>query len=235
MSITTVLFDLDGTLLPMDQDKFVQAYFGKLAQKLAPHGYDPKKLVAAIWKGTAAMVANDGKKTNEEVFWDKFCQIFGKKAREDEPIFQKFYEEVFIIAKTACGYNQRAAEAVALVKEKGLRVALATNPIFPAVATLSRIGWAGLKPDDFELYTTYENSCQSKPNLAYYKDILNQLGVDPDECVMVGNDVGEDMVASQLGMKVFLLTDDLINKAEEDISKYPNGGYDQLIDFIKSL
>ena len=40
--IKTVLFDLDGTLLPMDQDNFVKAYFKNLAIKLAPHGYDPQ-------------------------------------------------------------------------------------------------------------------------------------------------------------------------------------------------
>ena len=34
--ITTVLFDLDGTLLPMDQDRFVQSYIGRMAKKLAP-------------------------------------------------------------------------------------------------------------------------------------------------------------------------------------------------------
>ena len=50
MKLTTVLFDLDGTLLPMDQDEFVKTYFGLLAKKLAPHGYDPKKLVDGIWQ-----------------------------------------------------------------------------------------------------------------------------------------------------------------------------------------
>ena len=55
MSTKAVLFDLDGTLLPMDQDSFVKFYFGGLAKKLAPHGYDPQALIAAIWTGTKAM------------------------------------------------------------------------------------------------------------------------------------------------------------------------------------
>mgnify|MGYP000081149430 CR=1 FL=1 len=46
----TILFDLDGTLLPMDQDAFVKYYMGLLAQKMAPHGYEPEKLVEAVWK-----------------------------------------------------------------------------------------------------------------------------------------------------------------------------------------
>ena len=61
----TVLFDLDGTLLPMDQDVFIRAYFGGLAQKLAPLGYEPKQLLDAVWAGTGAMVKNDGSRTNQ--------------------------------------------------------------------------------------------------------------------------------------------------------------------------
>ena len=50
-----------------------------------------------------------------------------------------------------------------------------------------------------------------------------------DECVMVGNDVKEDMVAaSKLGMRTFLLTDCLLNKDELDTSAYPQGGFEEL-------
>ena len=38
-----ILFDLDGTLLPMDQTEFTNGYFKLLAAKMAPHGYDPKQ------------------------------------------------------------------------------------------------------------------------------------------------------------------------------------------------
>lgn len=62
--IDTILFDLDGTLLPMDQDVFLKAYMGQLAQSLAQHGYEPKKLVQSVWAGTEAMIRNDGSVTN---------------------------------------------------------------------------------------------------------------------------------------------------------------------------
>ena len=91
MSIKYILFDLDGTLLPMDQEKFAKAYFGSLARKLAPHGYEPTELISAIWKGSEAMVKNDGSKRNEEVFWDAFVNIFGEKVLKDYPIFEDFY------------------------------------------------------------------------------------------------------------------------------------------------
>lgn len=235
MSIKAVLFDLDGTLLPMDQNQFVKAYFQLLAVKLAPRGYEPKQLVDAIWAGTAAMVKNTGRQNNEAAFWEKFTEIYGEKAKEDLPLFEEFYRQEFAGAKAACGFNSKAAETIALVKEKELRVALATNPIFPAVATESRICWAGLEPEDFELYTTYENARYCKPNLRYYQDIVDQMDLRPEECMMVGNDVAEDMVVQALGMQVFLLTDCLINSEQKDISAYPNGGFPELLSLIRSL
>ena len=61
------------------------------------------------------------------------------------------------------------------------------------------------------------------------------MKLQPEECLMVGNDVNEDMCASQIGMNVFLMTDCLINKYEKDIEAYPKGGFDDLIDYIENL
>ncbi len=41
---------------------------------------------------------------------------------------------------------------------------------------------------------------------------------------MIGNDVQEDMGVAELGMQVYLVTDDLINATGEDISQWPQGG-----------
>ncbi|MBR5799347.1 MAG: HAD family hydrolase [Lachnospiraceae bacterium] len=232
MSIKMILFDLDGTLLPMDQEVFVKTYFGLLAKKLAPYGYEPDKLIQAVWAGTGAMVKNDGKESNEERFWQTFAQIYGVDAKKDIAVFDDFYRNEFAGVKDVCGYHPKAAETVRALKEKGFRVALATNPIFPQIATAQRIRWTGLTPEDFELFTTYENSHFCKPNLSYYEEVLERLGVTPQECLMVGNDVSEDMIAEKLGMKVFLLTDCLINKEDKDISVYPSGSFEQLLECL---
>ena len=233
--ITTVLFDLDGTLLPMDQDAFTKQYFGLLAAKLAPYGYDPRELIDGIWHGTAAMVKNTGTKTNEAAFWDDFAGRLGEKVRGDMPLFEAFYRTEFDGAKAACGFNPLAAETVHKIRQMGLRVALATNPVFPAVATEKRIRWAGLCPEDFELYTTYENSTRCKPNPDYFREVAARLKVRPEECLMVGNDAAEDTPAETLGMKVFLLTDCLINSQNADISRYPQGSFGQLTEYVQQL
>lgn len=235
MKLTTILFDLDGTLLPMDNDAFTRGYFKLLAAKMSSYGYELKQLVDSIWAGTAAMVKNDGSQSNEAAFWKRFSGIYGERVFEDKPIFDEFYQTDFQNAKAICGSNPMAAETVRALRGMGLRVALATNPIFPAIATESRIRWAGLEPDDFELYTTYENIGYCKPNPDYYREIAARLGVQPKECLMVGNDVTEDMIAQTTGMQVFLLTDCLINKEREDISEYPHGSFRQLMRFIKTL
>jgi len=233
LAITTILFDLDGTLLPQDQDVFLKSYFKHLVKKLAPHGYDPDLTVKAIWKCTGAMIRNDGSCTNEQAFWRDFASVFGEHVINDLPIFEDYYRNQFQQVASDCGFNPKAAECVAALKAKGYRLALATNPLFPAIATESRMRWAGLNKDDFELYTTYENSSYCKPNLDYYRAILQQLNVQPEECLMVGNDVDDDMVARELGMQVFLLTDCLINKHGADLSQFPHGGFDELMAFVK--
>ena len=148
--LKAVLFDLDGTLLPMDQDAFVSGYFKYLCQKMAPYGYEPQTLVKAIWGGTEAMVRNDGSCRNEEAFWRFFVNVYGEGARVHAPLFEEFYAVEFQQARSLCGFDPRAVETVRLVKALGLRAVLATNPLFPAVATESRIRWAGLDPKDFE-------------------------------------------------------------------------------------
>lgn len=235
MKITTILFDLDGTLLPMDQDVFIKRYFKGIAARLAPHGYAPEKLVETIWTGTAAMIKNDGKKSNEEVFWQTAAALCGEKIRADEPHFDAFYRENFDAVQESCGFDPKAAETVAWLKNAGYKLALATNPVFPAIATQKRVKWAGLDKADFRLITTYENSRYCKPNPAYYQDIVDELGVKAEECLMIGNDVREDMIAETLGMKVFLLTDCLINRDNKDISVYPHGNFDDLKEFVGKL
>ncbi len=233
--IKTVFFDLDGTLLPMDQDAFVKDYFGRLVKKLAPYGYEPENTVKAVWAGTKAMIKNDGSVFNERRFWETFPICTGKDALADLYLFDEFYEKDFPLVASSCGYTEKAAQAIEIVKEKGLNAVLATNPIFPAVATKHRMRWAGVNAEDFLYFTTYENSRYCKPNLSYYQEILKNTGLKAEECLMVGNDVGEDMVAKKIGMQVFLLTDCLINHTNEDINAYTHGNFDELLEHLKAL
>lgn len=232
MNYQAIFFDLDGTLLPMDQETFVKYYFGLLAKKCAPYGFEPKALIDGIWKGIAAMVQNDGSCTNQERFWETFKETFPFIGQKEYEVFEDFYKNEFNQAKAACGFNDLSKQVVEMAKQNS-RVILATNPIFPSIATYNRVQWAGLKLEDFEYITTYENSCFSKPNPKYYLEIVQHLNLDPKQCLMIGNDVQEDMVANTIGMDTFLVTDCLINAKEKDISMYRQGSMADLLKFLE--
>ena len=235
MKIKAIFFDLDGTLLPMDQDIFINAYLGGLVKLLAPKGYDPKAIAGALWKSTGAMMKNDGRISNEEVFWQSFCAILGDEVRGEEELLREFYATDFQKVREVCGYTPRAKELIERLKATELKIVLATSPLFPTVATESRIRWAGLEPCDFIHVTTYENSRYCKPNPTYYTTLAKELGLLPEECLMVGNDVGDDMVAETVGMRTFLLTDCLINKTDRDINEFKHGSFAELFEYIEEI
>jgi FMN phosphatase YigB (HAD superfamily) len=230
--IRTILFDLDGTLLPMDQDKFTTVYFGKLSESMAQL-HEPEALISAVWKGTRAMLKNDGRKTNEAVFWDYYSGVFGPAAREEEPLFADFYERRFRELRPLCGMDPAVGPLTAALADAGYTLAAATNPVFPMTAQQQRLSWTGADPKAFSRITSYENSRFCKPNPAFYTEVLAHLNASPEETLMVGNDVKEDMdAAKKAGINGFLITACLLNPENKDISAYPHGNFADLKRYI---
>lgn len=230
--IDTILFDLDSTLLPMNQEKFIQQYFLRIGQ--AFQDLDAKKIITAIQVGTSAMLQNDGSVTNQEAFWNVFSQFI----TVDPPLeqrFEVFYQTKFQELKSLTQAYDACDSMIQLLKQKGYRLALCTNPVFPRIATLSRIQWAGLNANDFSFITTFENSHFCKPKIQYYEEVLQILGVDASQCLMVGNDVLEDLCVHTLGMKTYLVTDYLINDTNAPIQTDYMGTFSEWISFVQTL
>ena len=205
-----ILFDLDGTLLPMDLEQFSKGYFGLLARRFSQ--YDAKTLISAVWEGTRAMTANDGVMTNEARFWQVFSGLMGREVLDRMPEFDEFYRTDFHQAKALTGPNPLARPLVEQARQKAGRVVLATNPLFPACGVEARLSWIGLKPSDFDHVTTYENSSFCKPTPAYYQHICRTLDLDPASCLRIGNDLQEDAQgAARAGLQVHIVTDCLIS------------------------
>lgn len=241
--MNTVLFDLDGTMLPMDMKEFTDTYILVLKNRLTSSGFNAEEIIAGIWVGVKAIVSNDGMITNEECFWKAFesfmtkgeGKLDRKERRKIEKELTKFYQEDFGVVRYVTHPNNVVSECIDILKNKGYQIVAATNPIFPEIATMQRIAWAGLNSDDFSLITTYENSCFAKPNLDYYRHILKVLDKDPEDCIMVGNDVHEDMCAKQLGMDVFLIDEYILNSHNEDIFEYKKGNWNVFKEYISNL
>ena len=227
------LFDLDGTLLPMDLQKFIELYLNAFCKKFAHKlQMEPKLIVKGIWEGAAAMAKNDGSCLNRELFWRALNSCCNKDMRVYEDEFDAFYREEFVAAKEATWVNPYVPKAIALLKNSDCKLIVATNPIFPKAATYARISWAGLDPNDFEYITVYDNCSSSKPNLNYYHDICYFCGISPESSMMVGNDVDEDMCAAKLGFDTFLVTDCLINRRDKSIAKYKRGSFEEFYNWL---
>ncbi|MBO5938310.1 MAG: HAD family hydrolase [Clostridia bacterium] len=229
MKYQAVLFDLDGTLLPMDFDEFTRGYFSLLATAVAPLGYEKSKMIGSMWQGVAAMTKNCGPRKNDEVFWEVFSELEGKQAYDHIPLFDTFYENEFHQAKALTQPTPNAKVAVDAARACAERVVLATNPLFPAVAVRSRLAWAGLSENDFDLVTHYSNSTSSKPNPRYFEEIAEKLDLMPSRCLMVGNNADEDILPAQAaGFDTFLLTDCLMSKSEI-LPKTKKGSWGELM------
>lgn len=232
--ITTVLIDLDGTLLPFEQEDFVKLYFNELCKRLAPLGYEPQHTVKSVWAGTKSMILNNGSRPNSEAFWETF-NAMNPGLPDARGECDDFYTHEFDKAKASLKYVPDRKPLIDRLKAAGLRVVLATNPIFPLDGVRTRMKWVNLTEQDFELITYYDNSTFCKPNPAYFQEILSKIGEKPENCVMVGNSVSEDMIAEKLGMKVFLANEFVENPENQDFSKYPQGSLDEAAEFILGL
>ena len=227
-----IFFDLDATLLPLNESKFIDLYFNAIDQFFQKHGFPKGKMIEAVWYGTKCMVQNKGEYTNEKVFWDSFLKLFPDSEIPFMEEFTDFYEQNFDVVKQSVIPSIYAKKTVDYLNQKGYQLILATNPLFPKIATHKRIQWAGLQLDNFHYITTYENANYAKPNLAYYQQILSYLNLNPQDCLMIGNDTDEDMVAKKLGFDVYLVTDCMNNKSNQDINQYPHGTLEDLYNMV---
>lgn len=233
--INTILFDLDGTLLDFDQKEFLKLYFEGIVKKFIPHGYQKDVVINALFEGVKAMLENDGSATNEEVFWNRFNFFLPDQLYFFETEFLNYYQNEFNEIKRIVKDNKYAHLAVEELKKKNYEIILATNPLFPKVATHTRIDWAGFKVEDFNLITTFEDSKFCKPNPLYYDEVLKKINKQPTECLMVGNDVEDDLVAEKLGIDTYLITDNILNEKKIDISRFKNGTYKDFYEYVLKL
>lgn len=232
--VKTLLFDLDGTLIKLDMAVFLPGYFHALGKHVA-HLTDAQVLTKQILESTEAMVNNlDPKLTNQEVFEQDFTIRSGLAAEEVLPLFDSFYRDVFPHLAGEEVRSSSAREAVGIALEQGLEVVVATNPVFPLRAIRERLRWGGFEDTRFTLITGYENMHFCKPGVEYYEEILRMLARRPEECWMIGNDVGEDMIAGELGISTFLVQDYFI-PGPEQLSATRTGYMADLPGFVKSV
>jgi HAD superfamily hydrolase (TIGR01549 family) len=208
--LTTILFDLDNTLILFDETEFYYRYLNPISeafQDLIPKDVFKKRLMIA----SQALLQNNGKLINSDYYMNVFCEGFKNKRDLCWNRFVKFYENGFDQFQQLMQPIPGILELFNYLKEANFKLVIASNPLFPLIVQLKRLSWAGFENFQFDLITHIENTKYCKPQLGYYLEICEQLNEKPENCLMVGNDPVNDMIASKVGMKTYFTTDSLHN------------------------
>ena len=231
-----IMSDLDNTLIPIyTQDRFVEIWFRDITEKFRAYGLDPVKAANGVNQGVRAMLYNDSGKKNIDVFYEEVEKISGYTREQIEPPTLDYYSTTFENVYDITLPNPYAVQIADLMRQKAKFAVIATMPVFTIEAVAMRMKWVGLKPSMFDDVTTARNSSYCKPDPRYFQEILDRFGAQPDEALMIGNDVREDMQpCRELSIDTFLVTDHIIT---HDLSydDFRQGRYEDLVRFLESL
>jgi len=206
-----VLFDLDNTLILFDENQFFGRYLQTISRAfrdLMPPEVFQKKLMTA----TRALVENNGKITNLNYFMNVFSAGYEDKREALWQRFRDFYATEFDQFQALVTVPDGVHDLFKQLRQMPLKMVVASHPLFPANIQRKRVEWAGLGEVNFALITDIENMTFCKPRLEYYREICDKINERPEDCLMVGNDPVNDIVAGKIGMKTYLVE----NPAEAD-------------------
>jgi FMN phosphatase YigB (HAD superfamily) len=233
--LQAILFDLDDTLLNNHVDGFLKAYFALLtdhARELLP----PEQFLPELLHATQAAIASqDPTLTNRDVFWSVFARRTGLERVAAEPFFNRFYRDHFGQLREVTSPRPAAKKLMALARDRGWRVVIATNPLFPLTAIEQRLAWAGVPVDvhRYDLITSYDNMHFAKPHQAYYREILDCLSVPPSRALMAGDDWDNDIApAAAVGLHTFWIAEKDAPPPDPAVPLDGQGTLDVLYDWL---
>ncbi len=232
--LKAVLFDLDGTLLPLDTESFIQAYLREVGQ-FVQKKFNSWSFIQNLLASTKAVLDNRNPDyTNEQVFWQDFGKKLGKDLEEVIPLMNEFYAVQFDeLKREAEPAPSIAQKAVQTALDRGFKIAVVTQPLFPLEAVERRMRWAGVAEFPWDLVTCYEKMHFCKPMVAFYQEAAYFVGVNPEECLMVGNHPREDLIAAKAGMQTYWVNTD--QSAIPEIEPNGRGSLAEFADWLQNL
>lgn len=192
---TFVLLDLDDTLLRSNWDVLEKVYFKHLAQELAPF-CSPERMIPQLIHAVKCMTENcDPTRTLKNVFDEHFYPKLGLDQSKIDPILESFYNERFATFQYITHPIDGTRHFIDQLAEAGHTICIATNPLFPLRATQHRISWAGLDPlaDALAVISSYEDFHFTKPNPAFYFEVLLKSGWRGEPVIMAGDSLELDI------------------------------------------
>jgi len=189
--IKAVIFDIDNTLVDF------------MAMK-----------TAAVEAAVAAMI-DAGLKISREEAKKKIYKVYDEEGIEDQKVFDKFLTKEFggidyrIHAAGIVGYRRAREAALVLyphtqftlmgLLKKGMQLAVVTDaPRLQAWLRLCQLNLHHI----FSIVITFDDTYRRKPDPEPFRKALQELQVQPEEAVMVGDWAERDIAGAQsLGMK----------------------------------
>jgi len=203
--LKAVLFDLDNTLIHFDEREFFETYIPRISRVFSDL-MSPEILVERLLLSTHMLARNDGQMSNADYFMNSFASGYEGQREEIWRRFITFYESEFDRFRALVSVPPHVREVFRKLRRKGMKLVIASNPIWPQIVQMKRLSWAGLGDFRFDLVTHIENMSYCKPRLEYYLQVCQKINEKPEACLMVGNDPVNDLVVAKIGMKTFLVT-----------------------------
>lgn len=209
--LKAVVFDMDDTLLSLNLNAFIALWAMDESNLLAQVGRKNPLSVFAAFTGAmfevnSAERTDNDRRTNREFFDSSLEGRCGIPL--SDPVIAdvlECYERTVLPGKNdgivAAHAREGAHDAIDVVLDHGLRIALLTNPSFSRTCIECRMKWGNLLDVPFELVTTMENSTRCKPCAQYYRESLDKMGLAPHEVLMVGNDPKRDFPLPDIGLQ----------------------------------
>lgn len=177
-----IFLDYDGTLLKTPEEEFQKIYFKTFLDYI---DIKDNEIITHILNATKELIMkNDKEKNNLDFYLESLEQKTGKNKNYWYTTFFDYYENAFPNLKKFVEPNFKLIDKI---KNTNNKLIFASNPVFPEVAVKHRIGFIDMSIEDFYYISYMENSHFCKPNPNYFKEILENLNINPNECVMIGD------------------------------------------------
>ncbi|MGL5441159.1 HAD family hydrolase [Mycobacteroides stephanolepidis] len=203
-NVTTVLWDLDGTLVGIKQRRF-RALMPLVAAWSFRDLMPPSRFLRKLRDALPQVRANASSDTNYHMMIQILADSAGVDFADADMRMRHLADVEFPRLRRLFYPVPEAQGAVSQLAGQGIRQVVATNPLWPESTVTARLSWGGLDPAVFQHITSGETMRRSKPRVDFYRELLDVLGLPADECVLIGNDAVQDSPAADLGIPVFIL------------------------------
>jgi FMN phosphatase YigB (HAD superfamily) len=227
---SVLLIDLDGTLLRSSPKRLKWAF-------LLTFLSESRRREIGVWKALRALhrmrraLEDSGvpRQSNRELAVRVFARETGLEPEAAEHLLIDMVRICFQRMKPLFEPIPEAVDFIRWAKERGYRLILATNPMWPEDIVKWRVGLAQIEWSDFSYHTTSDFMRACKPALRYYEELLQRQDLRAADCVMIGNDIRKDTPAAELGIEVFLVDQ---RRPWQGSSLVRSGSFDDLKKFL---